>query len=345
MKLPDSRAERLGEHAIIRRILERLPPAPSDLLVGPGDDAAVWAPPRGALQVLTTDALVEGVHFNWRFSSPADVGYRALAVNVSDVAAMGGRPHLALLSLILPADVSAAVVDGVVDGLLEMAAESGVSVAGGNISRGPGPMGIDLAVVGSVKPRRVLRRSGARPGDGVFVTGGLGAAAAGLAWLEASAGSGALSPGGGPASGALADCVARYRRPVPRSRIGALLGQTRTASACMDLSDGFADAVRQVAGASGAGIRLERAALPIHQGARDWCASHGLDPVAFSAASDDYELLFTVSRRRMGRLRGVVREARGVGITRVGEVTEERSLVISGPEGDSTLPAGFEHTP
>jgi thiamine-monophosphate kinase len=327
-----------GERARIRRILDRLPPAPASLVVGPGDDAAVWETPRGSLQVLTTDALVEGVHFDRRLASPADIGYRALAVNVSDVAAMGGAPHLALLSLALPDDLTTDVLDGLVDGLFEMAAEARVALAGGNITRTPGPLLVDVTVIGSVKPRKVLRRSGAQPGDVIYVTGALGAAAAGLGWLREAA-----DPFANPPDAEMAACVARYRRPSPRTRIGMLLGRNRAASACMDLSDGLGDAIRQVSEASGTGALIDAAALPIHPAARRWFTSRGEDPLAASAASDDYELLFTVPRRRLGRLRHVARETRGVPLARIGEVTTGDSIEIRDGERRIPLPSGFEH--
>ena len=143
-------------------------------------------PERGALQVLTTDALVEGVHFERRFSSLADVGYKAIAVNASDVAAMGGTPAIALLSLMLPAGTSMADIDALLDGVLEMAAAARIAVAGGNITRSPGPLIVDVTVTGHVRPRRILTRSGGRPGDALYVTGTIGAAAAGLEWLRAA---------------------------------------------------------------------------------------------------------------------------------------------------------------
>jgi len=130
----------IGERGLIERIRQRLPAPPPELLVGPGDDAAVVQPERGALQILTTDAVVEGVHFDLRFSTPADVGYKALAVNVSDVAAMGGTPRLALLSLMLPDAFTVENVDHLLDGFLELGMASRLTLAGGNITRSPGPL-------------------------------------------------------------------------------------------------------------------------------------------------------------------------------------------------------------
>ena len=325
-----------GERAIIERIRHRIPPAPPALLVGIGDDAAVTTPDRGALQVLTTDALVEGVHFDRRFSSASDIGAKALAVNVSDVAAMGGAPRYALLSLMLPADLAVETLDEMIGGLLDMANECGVALAGGNITRSPGPLVVDVTVVGSVKPRKVLTRAGGRPGDAIYVSGAIGAGAAGLEWLRAHADEG-VNPGVD-----IADCVARYRRPSPRARLGALLGRNRAASACMDTSDGVADAVTQVCAASGTGATIDAAALPVHAGARALFADR--DPVtAALAGGDDYELLFTVPRRRRGRLRAVVREGRGVPVTCIGELTAGSTIVVSREGRTEPLPAGFVH--
>ncbi|HEX5474336.1 MAG TPA: thiamine-phosphate kinase, partial [Vicinamibacterales bacterium] len=236
----------LGERGLIERIRRRLPAAPPSLLIGIGDDAAVAAPDRGALAVLTTDALVEGVHFDWRFSAPRDVGWKALAVNISDVAAMGGASRFALLSLAIPEALGLDSLDELIDGFLELAAAERVAVAGGNNTRSPGPLMIDVCLMGAVKPRRVLTRGGARAGDAIYVSGAVGAGSAGLRWLQRHG-------GGDPADAGERACVSRYRRPEPRARLGALLGRNRAATACMDLSDGLADGVRQIAGASGVG--------------------------------------------------------------------------------------------
>ena len=340
-----SRVSDTGERALIERIRRRVPAAPPELLIGIGDDAAVAAPDRGALQVLTTDALVEGVHFDRRFSTPSDIGYKALAVNISDVASMGGTARFALLSLMLPAETTLDEVDGLLDGVLSLAAETRVTLAGGNITRSPGPLVVDVTVIGSVKPRKILTRGGGRAGDALYVTGRIGAAAAGLGWLRAEAErqvEGLLVPR--PADALQGECVARYCRPEPRARIGALLGRTRTASACMDLSDGLADAVTQLAIASETGAAIDASLLPIHPGAASWFTVAGQDAVAGCVAGgDDYELLFAVPRRTRSRLRGVLHEARGVPITRIGELTPERTIGLARAGQIEPLPRGFVH--
>ncbi len=174
----------LTERELVARIQRHLPPAPAWLLVGIGDDAAVVEPARNRLEVLSVDALVEGVHFDRRFTPPDAIGHRALAVNLSDLAAMGAEPRLALLSLVLPAELTCGDFDGMIGGLAKLATHYRMHVVGGNLTRSPGPLIIDVTVLGTVKRRQALRRSGARPGDVLYVSGSIGAAAAGLQMLS-----------------------------------------------------------------------------------------------------------------------------------------------------------------
>lgn len=346
-------ARRPGERALIDHIRRRLPQPPASLIVGPGDDAAVVVPERGAFQVLTTDAVVEGIHFDRRFSSLSDIGYKALAVNVSDIVAMGGTPEFALLSFILPESLTLDDVDALLDGLLEMAAVARTTVAGGNISRSPGPLVIDVTATGSVRPRRILTRGGGRPGDALYVTGSIGAAAAGLGWMEgfhlkaeATPSAQGEEPRGfrPQAEEPMSLCVLRHQRPEPRVRIGMLLGRNKAASACVDLSDGLADAVRQISEASGTGATIDAASLPIHPAAASWFTGQGLDPVGTAiTGGDDYELLFAVPSKRRGRLRAVQSEARDVPLTRIGELTAEPGVRLVRGEATEEMPAGFSH--
>jgi thiamine-monophosphate kinase len=323
---------------LIERIRARAGAAPAWLPVGIGDDAAVVEPERGALEILTTDAVVEGVHFDRRFSTLRDIGWKALAVNLSDIAAMGGTPRLALLSLGVPDTMRAEELDELLDGFFALASDARVTLAGGNITRSPGPLFVDVTISGFARRRHVLTRGGARAGDALYVTGEVGAAAAGLGWLKKRRANDPADPQ------ELAQCVRRYCAPEPRVRVGALLGRNRAASACMDLSDGLADAVRQIAAASGLGAVVDGGALPIPAAARDWFQRSGIDPVAAAAAGgDDYELLFAAPRRARGRLATVIRQSRGVPITRIGELTADPQLLLIDGGRREQLPEGFVH--
>jgi thiamine-monophosphate kinase len=301
--------------------------------VGIGDDAAVVEPERNRLEVLSVDALVEGVHFDRAFTPAAAIGHRALAVNLSDLAAMGAAPRICLLSLALPAGWPVREFDGMIAGLTALAARHRMHVVGGNLTRSPGPLLVDVTVSGTVKRRQVLTRAGARPGDELFVTGSLGAAAAGLQMLK-------VDPMAEP-SGV---CVRRFLYPEPRVQTGKLLGRNRAASACVDLSDGLADGVQQIAGRSGVGAVIDAGALPIEPAARAWFEERTGDAtMAALTGGDDYELLFTVRPRARRRLSAAERRGE-TGMTRIGVCTAERAVVLrGGGAAERPIPGGYSH--
>jgi len=323
----------IGEQAIIERITRRLE-MPGWVDVGPGDDAAVVKPARGLREVLTTDALVDGVHFDQAFVPADAIGHRALAVNLSDLAAMGAEPRAVLLSLALPGTLRVAALDGLIEGFLKHAAAHGAALVGGNITQTPGPLVINVTAIGTVRPRRALERSGARPGDEIYVTGTVGDAATGLAMLRA------------PAAPPTAEsaCALRYLRPEPRVRAGLQLAHHGAASSCVDLSDGLADGLRQLARASGVGMEIDAGALPGSDEARAWHTAAGTDWLAAAlSGGDDYELLFTVRPRHRGRLRGARRRIGDLPITRIGVVARGTDLIVRDAAGCRALPHGFQH--
>jgi thiamine-monophosphate kinase len=284
--------------------------------------------------VATTDALVEGVHFDRAFTPPWAIGHRALAVNLSDLAAMGASPRSALLSLVLPPGLRLADFDAMVDGFMGLAAAAGVALIGGNITRSPGPLIVDVTAMGTVRRRRVLARSGARPGDEVWVSGDIGSAAAGMQSLRA----------GSPDGDAMSACEAAFLEPQPRLRLGTLLGRNRAATSCVDLSDGLADGLHQLAGASGVGVEVDGAAVPVSAGARAWFDARGLDPVtAALAGGDDYELLFTVRPRARSRFETVRRQSRGLRLTKIGTVRREAGVIVTRGGVAGPAPSGYVH--
>ncbi len=332
MSTPSSVAD-LGERALIDLIRSRVGPAPDWLTVGIGDDAAVLEPARNRLEVVTTDALVEGIHFDRSFTPPSAIGHRALAVNLSDLAAMGATPRAALLSLALPSAFRIDDLSEFLDGFLALAERHRVSLVGGNVSRSPGPLFVDLTAIGAVRRRRVLQRSGARPGDDMWVSGTIGGAGAGLASLLRHHESSPewMSP-----------CADRYLRPEPRIRLGRSLAGNRAASSCVDLSDGLSDGVRQLAAASGVGAVVETSAIPIEPSARRWFEAEGRDPVeAALAAGDDYELLFTAPPKYRSRVTAIARVDGP--LTRVGTMTADARVMISHRGTLRPLPDGYQH--
>jgi thiamine-monophosphate kinase len=323
-----------SERELIARIRGLLAPAPAWMLVGIGDDAAVVEPERNRVEVLTVDALIEGIHFERAFVPPDAIGHRALAVNLSDLAAMGAAPRLALLSMALPASLPLADFDGIVAGFTALAARHRLHVAGGNLTRSPGPLMIDVTVMGTVKRRQALTRSGARPGDDVYVSGSLGAARAGLCALQSAI---SIQP----------STIDAYLRPEPRLALGIHLARNRAASACMDLSDGLADGVNQIAEASGVGIAIDAAALPIDPAVRAFFESRGGDAtVEALTGGDDYELLIAVRPRTQRRLTAAMQRG-DVVLTRIGRCTAARGITLRGAGGAAidagALPQGFTH--
>jgi thiamine-monophosphate kinase len=327
----------VGEQALVERIRQRAGDAGASVVIGIGDDAAVLEPARGMLEVITTDSLVEGVHFRREWSSLRSIGHKALAVNLSDIAAMGAAPRASLLSLALPPSLRLSEFDELVDGFLTLARAEGAPLIGGNLSGSPGPVVLDVTAIGAAGRRRLLRRGTANRGDELYVTGSIGAAAAGLAMLQADEPRERMTPS------ALA-CVARYEMPEPRTRCGRAVGRSRAAAAAIDLSDGLADGARRLARDSGLGVTLDAAALPIHQGARDWAARSGIDAVGFVlSGGEDYELAFAVRPKFRRRFLAAVRRSGSLPVTKVGVFTREPEVWVEHAGHRTPLADGFAH--
>ena len=296
---------RLDEAGVIDIIARGEPPR-HDVLLGIGDDAAVVKPPPHKLMVLAVDTLNEGIHFPASIA-PCDLGHRAVAVNLSDLAAMGATPAWALLSLSMPA-ADADWVSGFVAGARRLATRHDLAIVGGDTVRGP--LSVCMHVVGFVEPERYLARGNARPGDAVFVTGHPGDASAGLSLLQS-----------GESGNRLTD---RFWRPQPRTDIGCALGGV--ASAAIDITDGLVTDLRRMASASGVRLVIELRDLPLSdvlvelRGA-DAALQHAL------AGGDDYELCFTVEPGRETLLGGMAADWE-CGITRIGRVEEGEGLVL-----------------
>jgi len=284
--------KRLGELGLIEAVRRRAQSsrAAGAWLKGIGDDAAVLRPRAGCDLVVTSDALIEDVHFRWRTTDAGSLGRKALAVNLSDVAAMGARPLGFLLAWGLPEDARPEAVEGVLGGLLAQARAAGCPLVGGDTVRAPAWM-LTVTAFGEVARGRALLRSGAKPGDRVLVSGDIGGSALGLAALESGA---AARPG-------LAPFVRRHLRPAPPWRSGPLLARARFVHAAIDLSDGLLRDLGHVAEESGVRLRLDVERLPLARGLRARAAELGLDPLGLAlAGGEDYELALCVAARAPG---------------------------------------------
>jgi thiamine-monophosphate kinase len=313
-----------GEFELIERFFARRGAAREDVRLGVGDDAAIVTPRAGTECVLALDTIVENAHFpagtDARF-----VGHRALAVNLSDLAAMGAEPAWALLGLTLPS-ADEHWLAGFSAGLDTLARRFAVALVGGDTTRGP--LTATIALAGSVPAGAALLRSGARPGDDLWISGTPGDAAAGLALLQ-----GRLH-GQGRARDAL---VQRFQLPVPRVELGVAL--RGIATACIDVSDGLAGDLAKLCAASGVGADVESRELPLSAGL---CSVAGPEArLRFAlGGGDDYELLFTAPTAHRARLAAL--EA-GAVLRRIGAVSETAGVRVDGAPPERDTGHGFDH--
>ena len=320
------RLKHLGERRVVSLIRRTVGDRRADVLIGIGDDTALVRTPGTLL--LTTDLLVEDEDFR-RHGHPARLlGRKALNVNLSDIAAMGGRPLHALVGLAVPGDVDESWLRQFMAGFRAAARESGVALVGGDLSESATIM---IAVTVTGRAERPVRRCGAKPGDGIFVSGTLGDAAGGLRLVEQGGIRGVVK--------AVQPLVAAFLDPRPRLELGALLARRRLASAMIDVSDGLSVDLAHICEESGVGAEVEAARVPISAA----LAHMAVDPLSLALnGGEDFELLFTV---RPEKLDEVERLARRHGLTRIGRVTAGRKVMLVGPgkKRKALRARGFEH--
>ena len=338
---PPSRRTSPAELEIIRLIRRVAAQSRAERVdTGIGDDTAVLLPQPGARLLATTDVLVEDVHFRRAWAAPFDIGWKAMAVNLSDIAGKGGRPLWALVGLALTAPVDLAEVEALYEGMRQAGAPHGVQIVGGDTSTSPRGWFIDVTLLGEHDGSPRLR-SGAKPGDAVAVTGTLGRSAAGLAALEAGR---ARLASARP--GALEIATAAHLRPTARVAEGRWLSEAAGVNAMMDCSDGLATDLAHICRDSGVGARVALNRLPVDPAVRDVAAALGADAVPWATSGgEDFELLLTCDPASVPALRDGLYRATGTPLTVVGEIDALAGGVtfLDAAGKPMAVGAGYEH--
>jgi thiamine-monophosphate kinase len=357
----------MNEFDFIRRLRQQTSgrKISSRIVSGIGDDAAVVRQATDRDLIITTDLLVEGIDFH-REATPAQLlGHKALAVSLSDIAAMGARPLWSLVSIGLPKSTWASdFKDEFFSGYFRLADRFGVMLTGGDISESP-QIVIDSIVIGETPTGRAVLRSTAQPGDQIFVTGSLGGAAAGLKLIELGARAGEngqqeatprqqepslhgevkLGSGLNNDDAAIQSLLLRQLAPQPRVGWGIVLGEEQLATSMIDISDGLSSDLHHLCAESGAGALIDAATLPLDEDVKHLCGRRALDPLSLALhGGEDFELLFTASQRNVSRL---PKRVDGIPISRIGEITDG-AVVIQLREHNHTWqlqPQGFTHFP
>jgi thiamine-monophosphate kinase len=326
----------VAEFDLIERIRKAVGPPGLGTLIGLGDDAAVYKPP-GQLELLTCDAFVEGVHFRRDYATFEEIGAKCMVANVSDVAAMGGFPARAVLSICVPPDMTDEDVDALYRGALDVCRRYGAEVVGGDTVSSPSGLVVSVALTGSVDRDHVVTRAGAVVGDAVIVTGELGGSEAGLRALTQ----------GLPEEGGVRDAQRRHLMPTARVAEAQALIEVATPHAMIDVSDGLSSDVWHIAEESNVGIALDAGKIPLAPCALDVAERLGVDPIELALASgEEFELVVAIPKNEVERTSEHVEAVTGTGVTCIGEVVGARmgcTLVRRDGVREPLARAGYEH--
>ena len=331
----------IGEFGLIRRINELVKEEgirSERVTLGIGDDTAAFLPRFGYELLITCDCIVEGRHYLPEFIRPLDLGRRAMVVNISDIGAMGGKPLYALISLGLKVETSVQDVEEIYRGFLLELNPFGASIIGGNITKSGDGIFIDITLIGEVEQGKAVRRSGARPGDVILVTGYPGQSAAGLQLLLRERDDSKIREH---------PLVKIYNTPSHRAQLGETIAQTGCVSALIDTSDGFLGDLGHICEESGVGAQLFKEKFPISDDLREAALRLRGDPYDFFLGeSDDYELIITCRPEDVPRIRSTVSQCCSVLVTEVGRITDKAGeIFLFLPEGTKlpVKPSGWDH--
>ncbi len=325
----------IGEFGLIDRIRKRFPPSKRSLLVGIGDDSAVLRPKKDMDILLTTDLLVEDIHFDLKYTTFRQLGYKALAVNISDIAAMGGIPRYLVVSLAIPGGLNIKDIDAIYKGIDILAKRFGINLAGGDTSASKKGIFISITLLGDVEPGIAIARSGARVGDSIIVTGSLGDSSAGLEILKK----------GEETEKGYNYLKKRHLMPTPRVDEGKFLATNKLATSMIDISDGLLSDLSHILEESGAGAQLFLDKIPISPQLKSYCAKKEISPLMYAfSGGEDYELLFTASKISTQE---VVNSSllTKTGVSVIGRITKDKGIRWAGDYVvDKEIPkGGYNH--
>lgn len=328
----------IGEVQLIKRLTEDVSPDPQLVVIGIGDDAAAIKPSGDKLQLITKDILVEGIHFLRESISPRQLGRKCLAVNISDIAAMGGIPRHLLTAAAIPPDTECDLVKQIYQGIKDLCRAHSINLIGGDTVSSPQGITISITLLGEVEPERMLLRSGAREGDLVAVTGFLGASAAGLElllqgcsfqqeWEE--------------------EVLKAHLEPPVRLKESRMLSESGVVTSMIDLSDGLQKDIGEICRASGVGARIYADQLPISEATRKACSYLKMHEVSLAVSGgEDYELLFTFPAEKLTWMKDLWQGQMGKNLAIIAKIVpkEEGFKIVDSKEGEITLSRkGFAH--
>lgn len=334
----------LGEFGLIKRIERLFPSRASGIITGIGDDTAVFGAHPSRVLLVTTDMLIEGVHFDLGFTDFFSLGWKAAAVNLSDIAAMGGVPRFCLIAIGIPPSLSVEDIDGFYKGFGKILRRYKTGLIGGDTCSSKKEMVISITLIGEIEKERVILRSGARPGDRIYVTGSLGDSAAGLSLLEArrrGSGRGMRRSSLVLKKGVEQRLVSKHLRPVPRLEWGRKLSLAGCASSMIDVSDGLSSDLGHICEASKVGAELICEQIPLSRQLLAFSKSMGSSALEYAmSGGEDYELLFTVPRSKVKKF-----ESLNIPATDIGEITDEKGIFLRDRSGKRrpVAPSGFDH--
>ena len=329
--------EQIGEFGFIRKISKGCLVRETGVVKGIGDDAAAFTMPGDEWTLITTDLLVEGIHFLRGGIGGFDLGYRSLAVSLSDIAAMGGTPMEAFVSIAVPGSCDMAFLVDFYDGLKSLGSEFGVNILGGDTSGSKRDLVINLTVAGSVPPDEMLSRNGAKPGDRICCTGNLGDSRAGLYLtlnqIDAD-------------TADLKRLRTAHVRPRPNVREGRFLAERKGATAAIDISDGLSSDLLRIAESSRVGARIQKDQLPVSGPLSRFCRRFGFDAFDYAlTGGEDYSLLLTISSDHLDAVSREYQNRFGAPLYPIGEVTASGKMEVIDRNGQSRKiePAGWNH--